>query len=134
MMAHLIAIVVFVLPPAVKTLAILGFVYGIIQILKQSPVLAPYIKGWVAVALNATLSALGLLLAIPPAQLYDPTTLGVTFTTWLGIVLGAAGIHGTIKSFSQPTVLAIPSAGGTAVNVPAMVVPVDPRARPVAKP
>ena len=131
-MIHFIAIAVFILPPAVKTLAVLGFVYGILQILKQSSVLAPYIVGWVAVVLNAVLSALGLLLVIPAAQLYDPATLAATFTTWLGIVLGAAGVHGTIKSFSKPTVLAVPPGGGTPVNVPAIVVPLDPRAKAVS--
>lgn len=98
---HLLMIVLFVslmaLPPAAKALAVLGFVYGILQIAKQSTVLAPYITGWKALALNAVLSLAGLLVAIPPAQLYDLTTLGTTITTWLGIVLGAAGIHGTVS-------------------------------------
>ena len=113
------------LPPAVKSLMVLAFVYGIVQILKSSSVLAPYITGWKAITLNAVLSLLGLLVAIPPAQLYDLQTLGVTLTTWLSIVLGAAGIHGTIKSLSDPTVLAR-TPDGTIKNVPATLQPVDP--------
>ena len=131
-MIHLIAFLVFVIPPAVKTLAVLGFVYGIIQILKQSTALAPYIVGWWAIALNAILSALGLLVVIPAGQLYDLTTLGGTFTTWLGIVLGAAGLHGTVKSFSDPTVLATLPGGSATVKVPAILVPLDPAARAVS--
>lgn len=102
---HVVAIFILAvlsLPPAVKTLAVLGFVYGIIQILKQSTVLAPYITGWKATALNAVLSLLGLLVVIPADQLYSLSTLGTTITTWLGIVLGAAGIHGTVSKLSGP--------------------------------
>jgi hypothetical protein len=127
------ALLLFAIPPAVKTLAMLGFVYAIVQILKQSTLLAPYIVGWVAIALNAVLSGLGLLVVIPPAQLYDLTTLGTTFTVWLGIVLGAAGLHGTVKALSPPTVLATMPGSMTPVKVPAVVVPLDPTARVVAK-
>ena len=111
-MTHLFLILVAVtlsLPPAGKALAVLGFVYGIIQILKQSVVLAPYIVGWKATALNAVLSLLGLLVVIPPAQLYDLATLGTTVTTWLGIVLGAAGIHGTVSKLSDPETKFLPA-------------------------
>ncbi len=103
-MMHLLCLLTFslaALPSPVKVLAVLGFVYGIIQILKQSSVLAPYITGWKATALNAVLSLLGLLVVIPSDQLYNLSTLGTTITTWLGIVLGAAGIHGTVSRLSD---------------------------------
>lgn len=102
-MIHAICLLTFSissLPPAAKALAVLGFVYGVIQILKQSTVLAPYITGWKATALNAVLSLLGLFVVIPPDQLYNLGTLGTTLTTWLGIVLGAAGIHGTVSKLT----------------------------------
>ncbi len=91
----------FTIPPAAKTIAVLVFVYGIVQILKQAPVLKPYIKGWIAIALNALFSLLGLLVVIPPDQLYSWSTIASTITTWLGIVLGAAGVHGTVSSMTD---------------------------------
>src|ERR1700761_835505 len=100
MLANLLCIVASItlainVPPAAKTLAVLVFVYGILQVLKMSTVLAPYITGWKAFALNALLSLGGMLVVIPADQLYSWSTLGTTITEWLTVVLGAAGIHGT---------------------------------------
>jgi hypothetical protein len=126
-------ILAMAVPAPMKTLAVLGFVYAVIQILKRSSLLVPYLKGWVAVGLNAALSGIGLLVVLPPAQLYDPATLGVTFTTWLGIVLGAAGIHGTVTSLSAPTILASVKVDDQRViqQMPAMLVPIDAKAIPI---
>lgn len=86
------------IPPAAKILAISTGVYTFIQILKRSPRLAPYLKGWYAVALNATLSALATILAIPADQLY-------TWNTFFAVVAalsGASGIHGIVWTANPP--------------------------------
>jgi hypothetical protein len=83
------------IPPAAKILAVVAVVYPLVQMLKKAPPLARYIKGWVAIALNIALSAGGLLIAIPADQLYTTNTLIALFQ----VVLGAAGVHGTVNAF-----------------------------------
>lgn len=87
----------FSLPPAIKVLAVAGIVYGILQALKQPNKLTPYIKGWVAVALNVALSIFGVVVATPADQLYTMATLETIIMT----ILAAAGIHGTITLAPQ---------------------------------
>jgi hypothetical protein len=84
------------IPPAAKVLAIVAVVYPLLQALKRIPAFAPYLKGWVAIAINIALSALGLVLTVPAAQLYSTDTLTALVTA----ALAAAGIHGTVKGFS----------------------------------
>ena len=102
-MLHLLAFVLFVtltitVPPAAKVLAIVAVVYPLIQLLKEIPALTPYIKGWWAVALNVALSALSLLITVPADQLYSVNTLLALVT----VILGAAGVHGTVQNLSKP--------------------------------
>jgi hypothetical protein len=88
--------VALTVPPAAKVLAIVGTIYAVIQALKRVPALTPYLKGWVAIALNVALSIGGLLVTVPASQLYTTDTLITLLTT----ALGAAGIHGTVKSLT----------------------------------
>lgn len=103
-MLHLIAmwftfvlvVAALTIPPAAKVLAVVALVYPLVQALKKAPLLAPYIKGWVAIALNVVLSAGGLLIAVPADQLYSTNTL----IALVQVVLGAAGIHGTVSALT----------------------------------
>ena len=94
--------VAFTIPPAAKMLAIIGSVYELLQGAKKIPALTKYLTGWVAIAGNVALTACGLLIVIPPDQLYTTNTLLLLVTT----VMGAAGIHGTVSALSSTTVLA----------------------------
>ena len=125
--------VTFAIPPAAKTLAVIGAVYGILQGAKKIPALTQYLTGWVAVAFNVALTSGGLLVAIPPDQLYTTNTLMLLVTT----ILAAAGVHGTVKSFSQPKVLASFPPDPQVKEVPAKLEPLDPNAvvtKPEEKP
>jgi hypothetical protein len=95
-MFALLLLVALTIPPAAKVLAVTAVVYATIQALKKVPTLAPYLKGWVAVAVNILFSASGLIITIPAAQLYTQETLLTLITT----VLTAAGIHGTVQNLS----------------------------------
>lgn len=97
--AFVLFLIAFSIPPAATTLAIIAAIYALIQALKKIPALTPYIKGWVAVALNIALSAGSLLVAVPASQLYTQTTLIALITT----ALAAAGIHGTVQNLSAAT-------------------------------
>lgn len=119
-------------PPAAKTLAVVAVVYGVLQLLKKVPVLTQYITGWWAIALNIVLSVCGLLVTIPPSQLYSTNTLNSIFTAVLAI-LSSAGIHGTVKSLKSlqaPQVLATVPPDPNPKEVPATLVPNDPNAIP----
>lgn len=118
------------IPPAAKVLAIVGSVYGILQGLKQVPKFTKNLTGWIAVAVNVLLTAGGLLIAIPADQLYTTNTLVLLITT----ILGSAGVHGTVKSMSPPTVLATIPPSTQAKEVPATLVPDNPAAVPVDPP
>jgi uncharacterized membrane protein HdeD (DUF308 family) len=83
-------------PPAAKVLGVAVLVYGVIQIVKQSPLIGPHIGGWVAVVLNIVLNGLGALVTIPAAQLYTTNSLLLILTA----ALGSAGIHGTVSKLS----------------------------------
>src|ERR1700739_516118 len=84
-------------PPTAKVLAIIAAIYSLIQALKKIPALTPYIKGWVAIALNVALSAGSLLITVPASQLYTQDTFIALVTTFLA----AAGIHGTVQTLSS---------------------------------
>ena len=122
--------VVLSIPPAAKVLAVIAVVYPVIQLLKKVPALTPYLTGWVAVGLNAVLTACGLLLTIPPDQLYTTNTL----ITLLTAILGAAGVHGTVASFSTPTMLGTTPPATQIKEVPAKLVPENPADKPVEPP
>ena len=128
--------VALTIPPAAKVLAISGSVYGILLGAKKIPALTPYLTGWVAVAFNVVLTVTGILCgqlnqatAIPPDQLYT----SATFLTILTAALGAAGVHGTVKSMSRPTVLATIPPDTAVKEVPATLEPVDANAVAVDK-
>lgn len=92
----ILLLIAITVPPAAKVAAISVSVYGLIQVLKQAPQLAPYLTGWRSLALNAVLCIVGVLAVTPPDQLY-------TFATVMQIaqaLAGAAGIHGTISKLS----------------------------------
>jgi hypothetical protein len=125
-LALLIA-VTFTIPPAAKVLAVSGSVYGILLGAKKIPALTQYLTGWVAVAFNVVLSVIGLVIAIPADQLYTANTA----LTLLSAALGAAGVHGTVKSMSQPQTLATFPPSTQVKEVPATLEPVDPKAVPV---
>lgn len=97
-----IAFLAFTVPAAAKTLGVIVFVFAALQILKQWSVLQAWLSGWKAVLFNAIFSALGLLVAIPAADLYNWNTIGATFLQWLTIMTGAAGIHGTYSKLTAP--------------------------------
>ncbi len=83
-------------PPAAKVLADAVIVYGLIEIVKRSPLIGPRITGWVAVALNIVLNALGALVTIPADQLYTGNSLLLILTA----SLGSSGIHGTVNKLN----------------------------------
>lgn len=96
---------VLTFPPAAKILAIAVVVYGVLQIVKHSPLIGPYITGTVAAALNLVLNALGAAIAIPSDQLYTTNSLLIILTA----ALGSAGIHGTVSrltNLSKPAAVA----------------------------
>ena len=122
-----IVAVAFTIPPAAKVLAISGSVYGILLAAKKIPALTQYLTGWLSVAFNVALTIVGLLIAIPADQLYTVNTA----MTLLTAGLGAAGIHGTVKSMSAPQVLATIPPDTQVKEVPATLVPNNPKAVPV---
>lgn len=128
MIIHLLlfAIMLFALtlPPAAKVLVVIGGVYTVLQAIKNIPLLKPYIVGWVAILLNVLLSVGALFATVPSDQLYTQGTFNAIVSA-IAIGLGAAGIHGTVKSLMPPTVLAT-TEDGKVKNVPATLQPVDP--------
>lgn len=132
-MIFLAFFIVLTIPPAVKTLAVIVAVYGVLQGLKKIPVLTQFLTGWKAVAFNVVFSVLGQLAVIPADQLYTQNTLNIIVGV-LTTVLSAAGLHGTIRSMSGPTVLATVPSGPVVKEVPATLVPSDPQAVAVKPP
>jgi hypothetical protein len=120
-----IAITLASIPPAAKTLAVIVAVYGVLQAVKKIPGINP--TGWVAVLFNLLLTACGLLVVIPADQLYTTGTLIALLTS----AASAAGIHGTVKSLSAPTVLATIPPSTAVHEVPATLVPDNPAAVPI---
>jgi hypothetical protein len=120
----ILILVAFTIPPAAKVLAISGSVYGILLAAKKIPALTQYLTGWLAVGFNVALSILGLLIAIPADQLYTANTA----LTLLTVALGAAGVHGTVKSMSEPQVLATIPPDPQVREMPATLVPDNPKA------
>ena len=94
-MGHqLLFLLALTLPPAAKVLAVSAGVYATLQIIKQAPVVQPWLKGWIAVVFNIVFSIIGAYIAVPADQFYS-------LQTWLAILtaaLGAAGIHGTVQN------------------------------------
>ena len=93
----LLLLIAITIPPAAKALVVIGAVYAVLQGLKKVPGLSNILQGWVAIAFNVALSACGLLVTIPPDQLYTTNT----FLVLLSTILGAAGIHGTVTTMSS---------------------------------
>jgi hypothetical protein len=81
-------------PPAARTLAIAGSVYGIMFAAKKNDWVCQYINGWLAVGFNFILTVLGLLVVVPAEQLYTLNT----FTAIVVGVLSSSGIHGMSKA------------------------------------
>ena len=126
LLASIIAISVSI-PPAAKVVAIAVIVYPLVQGLKKVSFLAPYLTGWKSMVLNFILGAIGVIVTVAPDQLYTLATLYQILDA-TGI---AAGIHGTVKSLTPPTVLAETPPDGKVKEVPATLVPNDPAAIPV---
>lgn len=82
------------LPPAARTLAVAGSVYGIMRAAKTNDWVCQYINGWIAVGFNLVLTILGLLVAVPTDQLYSANT----FVSVAIGVLSSSGIHGMSKA------------------------------------
>lgn len=82
------------LPPAARTLAVAGSVYGIMFAAKKNNWVCQYINGWLAVTFNFVLTVLGLIVVVPAEQLYTLNT----FTAVVVGVLSSSGIHGMSKS------------------------------------
>ncbi len=118
------------IPPAAKVLAVSASVYAILLAAKKIPAFTSFLQGWVAIAFNVALTVGGLVIAIPAGQLYTTNT-AVTLVT---AALAAAGVHGTVKSLSQPTILASVPPSTQVKEVPATLVPENPVAVPVDKP
>lgn len=104
---HVIALFLFSILPAsflalsttAKILWISGFVYAVIQVLKQAPVLQPYLQGWLAILFNVIFAGAGVLATVPAEQLWSVST----FIAFLTAVLAAAGIHGTTSKLAART-------------------------------
>lgn len=111
------------LPPAVKVVTVIGLVYGVMVAVKKA---WPALSGWKAIVLNVLLSVTGYFATVgfDPGAFY---TLGTLQMVVIIIIqaLGAAGIQGTVKALSQPTVLATTEDGKTK-NVPATIQPINP--------
>jgi hypothetical protein len=82
------------IPPAARTLAIAGSVYGILRAAKTNDWVIQYINGWIAVAFNLMLTILGIVILVPSDQLYTTNTLVTVITG----VLTSSGIHGMSKN------------------------------------
>lgn len=74
-----------------KIVAVSVAVAALLQVAKQAPVLAPYLKGWYAVVVNVVLSVVGVYAVTPAAQVFTLQT----FVTVMTAALAAAGVHGT---------------------------------------
>lgn len=81
-------------PPAARTLAVSGAVYGIMRAAKFNAWVSAKINGWLAVAFNFVLTVLGLIVVVPAEQLYTLNT----FTAVVVGVLSSSGIHGMSKA------------------------------------
>ena len=118
----------FTIPPAAKTLVVIVAVFTILQAMKLSPWLNQYVvTGWKAVGLNVLLTIGGLLVTVPAANLYTLNTFVLVITS----VLGSAGLHGTQKAFSDPTVLATIPPSKEPLDMAAHLEPDNPKAVPV---
>jgi hypothetical protein len=115
---------IITVPPAAKVLAVSGAVYGILLAAKKIPALTGFLQGWVAIAFNVALTIAGLVITIPADQLYTVNTA----LTLISTALAAAGVHGTVKSMSAPTVLATIPPSTQVKEVPATLVPDNPKA------
>jgi hypothetical protein len=79
-----------------RVAAIIAIVYPLLQGLKK---LFPGLGGYVAIALNVALAATGFLVSVPSDQWFQLSTI----IAFVSAVLGAAGIHGTVKALSTPS-------------------------------
>lgn len=134
MIALIATTITLTVPPAAKVVAAFILIYTITFGLKKIPALTKYITGWVAIAVNILL-AVGSLF-VPPngieaSDLWTTNTALALFNaiaTALTTSAAAAGIHGTIKSMSAPQVLATIPPSTQVHEVPATLIPDDPKA------
>ncbi len=135
-MALILVAVSFTVPPAAKVVAAFVLIYTLMMGLKKIPALTQYMNGWVAITINILL-AVGSLF-VPPngiqaSDLWTTNTfLAVVnaVATALTTSAAAAGIHGTIKAMSQPQMLASIPPDPQVKEVPAELVPLNPKAVP----
>ena len=143
-MIHLLALqtpvtITFTALPAAKVVAAFILIYTAMAALKKVPAFTPYLNGWVSIAVNIILAVASLF--VPPSgitasQLYTTSTAMAVLNAILTAMTtsaAAAGMHGTLKSLSKPTVLATVPPDPQAKEVPATLVPDNPAAVPVEK-
>lgn len=94
MLLFLVGGIAFTAGTATKVIGVMGAVYAILQALKKT---FPALAGWYAVALNALLSIVGVLVVVPPERFFSLDTL-TTAIIALITAMGAAGIHGTVST------------------------------------
>jgi hypothetical protein len=123
----LLLLITITVPPAAKTLVVIGVVYAIVQGLKKAPWFSTYLKGWWAVGVNYIFTATGLLIFIPENQLYTVNTLMMLVTTGLG----AAGIHGTVATLTTPEMAVTFPPNPEVLEAKAHLTPNNPAAVPV---
>ena len=132
----LLVAVTLQIPPAAKVVAAFILIYALMFGLKKIPALVPYLQGWLAIVVNIVLAVASLFVppsGIQPSQLYTMSTGMAVINAILTAITtsaAAAGIHGTIKSMSQPTVLATVPPSTQVKEVPATLVPDNPKAIP----
>lgn len=123
-------------PPEAKVVAAFLLIYALMFGLKKIPALVPYLQGWVAIAVNILLAVASLFVppsGIQPGSLYTMGTgMAVINAILTAITTSAAasGIHGAVRSLSQPTVLATVPPSTQVKEVPATLVPDNPKAIP----
>jgi hypothetical protein len=136
----LLVAVTLQIPPAAKVVAAFILIYALMFGLKKIPALVPYLQGWLAIVVNIVLAVASLFVppsGIQPSQLYTMSTGMAVINAILTAITtsaAAAGIHGTIKSMSQPTVLATVPPSTQVQEVPATLVPDNPKAVPTDPP
>lgn len=132
----ILAAITIPIPPAAKVVAAFLLIYTVMFGLKKIPRLVPYLQGWVAIVFNIALAVASLFVppsSIQPSQLYTMSTGMAVLNAILTAITtsaAAAGIHGTVKSLSQPTVLATVPPSTQVKEVPATLVPDNPKAIP----
>lgn len=134
MFAMILTATTIAVPPAAKVVAASIAVYGVLMGLKKIPALTKYITGWVSLVINVLMAIASLFVppsAIDASNLYTTSTLLAVINavaTALTTSASAAGIQGTIKSFSKPQVLATIPPDPQVKSVDATLTPDNPKA------